>query len=199
MKTPTHTLTMAAAGMVAALMLSTGTAHAECTTDIAKDDLTDAQVQGLYDCIKDKLRSGYLSKDEAEPKAYVIYKAASTLPAVNGSHGNRFLMTYVNDIAFPEYTKFSEERGAMPAGSILAKESFNVSKKGKLRNGPLFFMTKVAAGTADEFGNWIYSAYSPKGKVMKIKQGFCHACHEAFSDQDSMGYPGEDYRVSASQ
>ncbi|MEL6734293.1 MAG: cytochrome P460 family protein [Pseudomonadota bacterium] len=187
----------AAIGGALFFALSTGSAWAACTTDIKKDDLTDAQVQGLYDCIKDKLREGYASQGEAEAKDYQSYKAASTQPAVNGTHGGRFLMTFVNDIGFAEYTKFSEDRTAMPVGSILAKESFNVSKKGTVPHGPLFIMTKVAAGNADEFGNWIYSAYTPKGKVMKIKQGFCHACHEAFSDQDSMGYPGEDYRVSA--
>ena len=80
---------------------------------------------------------------------------------------------------------------------MIAKESFNVTKKGKVKAGPLFFMEKVAAGTADEFGNWLYSAFTPKGKVMKVKQGFCHGCHKAFEDQDSLGYPGEDYRVSS--
>jgi len=190
-------LKAATLGAIAFFGLSTGSAWADCTTKIAKADLTDAQVAELYSCIKEKLREGYASKGEAETKDYQSYKAASTQPAVNGTHGGRFLMTFANEAAFAEYTKFSEERGAMPAGSVLAKESFNVNKKGNVPHGPLFIMTKVAAGTADEFGNWIYSAYTPKGKVMKIKQGFCHACHEAFEDQDSMGYPGEDYRVSA--
>jgi len=175
-----RTSALSSLGALAIFALSSGAAMAACTTDVKKDDLTDAQVQEIYSCIKEKLREGYASKGEAEAKDYQSYKAASTLPAVNGTHGKRFLMTFVNDIGFAEYTKFLEERGAMPTGSVLAKESFNVNKKGKVRHGPLFVMTKAAAGTADEFGNWIYSAYTPKGKVMKIKQGFCHACHEAF-------------------
>ncbi len=84
----------------------------------------------------------------------------------------------------------------MPVGSVLAKESYKLSKKGKPRRGPLFIMTKVAAGEADEFGNWVYSAVQPNGKVMKIKQGYCHSCHVAFADQDSLGYPDEDVRLS---
>ena len=155
-------------------------------------------MQALYDCIKSELREGYAAGGGENTKEYQGWKAASTLPAVNGTHGKRFLMTFVNEAAFAEYTKFSDERGAMPVGSILAKESFNVSKKGKVKKGPLFFMTKVAAGgDADKYGNWVYTAFQPKGKAMKIKQAFCHGCHGAFDTQDSMGYPGEDYRVSA--
>lgn len=171
---------------------------AACTTDVAKDDLTDEQVQGIYDCIKEKLREGYAAEGVEIAKEYQGWKAASTLPAVNGSHGKRFLMTFVNETGFAEYTKFSDERGPMPVGSILAKESFNVNKKGEVKQGPLFFMVKAeAGGDAKEYGDWVYSAYSTKGKAMKIKQAFCHGCHSAFEDQDAMGYPGEDYRVSA--
>ena len=188
---------IAATALLAGLFVSSA-AFAECTTDVKKDDLTSEQVQGLYDCIKEELRAGYASKDGEHTKEYQGWKAASTLPAVAGVHGKRFLMTFVNETGFAEYVKFSDERGAMPVGTIIAKESFNVSKKGKVKKGPLFFMTKVAAGgDADEFGNWVYTAYQPKGKVMKVKQKFCHDCHKAFDTQDSLGYPGEDYRVSA--
>lgn len=186
-----------AVSIFTAALFTSGSVWAACTTEVKKDDLTDEQVQGLYDCIKSELREGYAKDGGTYTKEYQSWKAASTLPAVNGTHGKRFLMTFVNDTAFAEYTKFAEERGPMPVGSILAKESFNVSKKGKVKKGPLFFMEKVAAGTADEFGNWVYSAFQPKGKTMKIKQKFCHDCHAAFETQDAMGYPGEDYRVSS--
>lgn len=184
-------------GFAAAMMISSS-AWAACTTDVKKDDLTDAQVQGLYECILDKLREGYASQGGPLTKEYTEYKIASTQPAPNAGHGNRFLMTFANDVAYDEYVKYSDERGPMPVGSILAKESFNVNKKGEVKHGPLFFMTKVEdGGEAAEFGNWVYAAFSPKGKAMKIKQGFCHGCHGAFEDQDAMGYPGEDYRISS--
>ena len=179
-------------------LFASSAAFAACTTDVKKDDLTDDQVQTLYDCIKSELREGYASKGDALTSEYTGWKAAATLPAAPGVHGKRFLMTFVNDAGFDEYVKFSEERGPMPVGSVIAKESFNVSKKGKVKKGPLFFMTKVAAGgEADQYGNWVYAAFSAKGKVMKIKQKFCHDCHQAYEDQDSLGYPVEDYRVSS--
>ena len=85
----------------------------------------------------------------------------------------------------------------MPAGTLIAKESFNVNKKGEVKVGPLFFMEKVAAGNADEYGNWVYSVVQPNGKPGKISQKFCHDCHGAFDTQDAMGYPDEDYRIAA--
>lgn len=182
----------------AASLLATSAAHAACETTVAKDDLTTEQVSALYDCIKEELRAGYAKEGLANTSEYQSWKAAATDPAAPGFHGKRFLMTYVNEIGHAEYVKYSDERGPMPVGSIIAKESFNVSKKGKVQKGPLFFMTKVAAGgEADEFGQWVYSANRTNGKVMKIKQSFCHNCHGNYDDQDSMGYPVEDVRLGA--
>ena len=179
-------------------MFASSAVWADCTTDVKKGDLTAEQVNGLYACIKDKLREGYAASGDARTKDYTGWKVTATGPAAPGAHGKRFLYTFANDVAFDEYVKYSDERGAMPVGYVLAKESFNVKKKGKVKKGPLFFMTKVAAGgEAKDFGDWVYAAYSPKGKPMKIKQKFCHGCHGAFEDQDSLGYPDEDVRLSS--
>ena len=186
-----------AAALVAGLGMSTAALAADCTTETKKDDLNDEQVQALYECIKQELREGYASKGGELTGEYTSWKPASTIAGAPGVHGKRFLMTFVNEVGYEEYVKYSEERGAMPVGTLIAKESFNVNKKGKVAKGPLFFMKKVAAGEADEFGSWVYSAFAASGKTMKIKQGFCHGCHEAFDTQDALGYPLEEYRVSA--
>ncbi len=177
-------------------MFASSAVWAACTTDVKKDDLTAEQATGLYECIKEKLQAGYAASGDARTTEYKSWKPAATAPAAPGTHGKRFLYTFANDVAFEEYTKYSDERGPMPVGSVLAKESFNVNKKGAVKHGPLFFMTKVAAGgEAKDFGDWVYAAYSPKGKPMKISQKFCHGCHGAYDDQDSMGYPDEDVRL----
>ena len=179
-------------------MFASSAVWAACTTEVKKSDLTTEQVQGLYDCIKDKLQEGYAASGDARTTEYKSWKPAATAPAAPGMHGKRFLYTFANDVAFEEYVKYSDERGPMPVGSVLAKESFNVNKKGKVKKGPLFFMTKVAAGgEAKDFGDWVYAAYSPKGKPMKIKQKFCHGCHGGYEDQDALGYPVEDVRLSS--
>ena len=167
----------------------------ECTFDIKADDFEQADTDRLYACVKDKLAAGYAKEGHEIGSTYRDWQATATGPAAPGPHGSRFLFTFANDVAYEQYVKYNEDGGfSMPVGSVLAKESFKLSKKGKPRNGPLFIMTKVAAGEADEFDNWVYSAVQPNGKNMKIKQSFCHDCHAAFEDQDSMGYPDTDVR-----
>lgn len=185
--------------LVAGAMGLSSAAHAACTAPAAADDLTEEQIVEIYDCIRDDLRAGYAKGDNAWAKEYASWGATATRPANPGPHGDRFLNTFVNEIGLAEYLKFSDERegNPMPVGSILAKESFKVNKKNEVRKGPLFFMEKVAAGNADEFGNWVYSVVRPDGKPHKVSQKFCHDCHGAFSDQDAMGYPDEDVRLSA--
>jgi len=115
-----------------------------------------------------------------------------------GGHGNRFLKTFANDIAFEDYVKYRDEGGfSMPVGSILAKESWKVNKKGKPALGPLLIMTKVAPGEASKYGDWLYSGVNGKGKNFKVSQKFCHDCHGAYEDQDFLGYPAEEVRLGA--
>jgi len=167
----------------------------DCTFDKKADAFEQADVDRLYGCVSDRLAAGYAANDHAVGSVYRTWKATSIGPAAPGPHGDRFLFTFANDVAYEQYVKYADEGGfSMPVGSVLAKESFKLSKKGTPRNGPLFIMTKVAAGEADEFDNWVYSAVQPKGKVMKIKQSFCHDCHAVFEDQDSLGYPDYDVR-----
>lgn len=176
-----------------------GAAHAaDCMPTKDKDDFEPADATELYNCLKESMGKRYTKGDNAWAKEYRNWKVAQIAPAATGTHGNRFLYTFVNETGFEEYTKYSEERGAMPVGTIIAKESFNINKKGKGVVGPLFFMEKVAAGgDADNYGNWVYSGVTPGGKPLKITQKFCHDCHGAFDTQDSLGYPGEDVRLSS--
>ena len=190
---------IAAAGAALGLSgaLSPAMAQEGCTFDIGIDDFEQADVDRLYTCVKETLPEGYGKADHPIGSVYSSWKPATTGPYAPGPHGDRYLFTYANDVGFEVYVEYPEdETFSMPVGSVLAKESYKLSKKGKPRRGPLFIMTKVAAGEADEFGNWVYSAVQPNGKVMKIKQGYCHSCHVAFADQDSLGYPDEDVRLS---
>lgn len=168
----------------------------ECASETDPWDMTDDEVLEIYACIGDAMVAGYTSGDDAVAPVYRDWTATATRPGLAGPHGERFLNTFVNDIAAEQYLQFAFGEFEMPVGSVLAKESFKVSK-GTAKVGPLFIMTKVAAGgEAAEFDNWVYSAVQPGGKPMKISQKFCHDCHGAFADQDSMGYPLEEVRLS---
>lgn len=171
-------------------------AHAkDCTLAKSADDMSAEEVDALYSCMREKLTKAYGKGDVALGKEYTGWKAAAQRPAAPGPHGGRFLMTYVNDIGHAEYVKYSDKGIKMPVGTIIAKESFKANKKGKVRVGPLFLMTKLEDGKADKFGNWLYGGVKPNGKVMKVSQKFCHDCHSAFDDQDSQGYPADEARL----
>ncbi|MEM6409517.1 MAG: cytochrome P460 family protein [Pseudomonadota bacterium] len=171
---------------------------AECKTDVEDAfDLEAAQIDEIYACIKDKMVEGYTKQGNEIAAVYRDWTPTATRPAVAGPHGERLLNTFANDIAAPQYLKFEEEGVVMPAGSVLAKESIKINvKKGIAVVGPLFIMTKGEAGAAPDANDWIYSAVQPGGKPMKIKQSFCHNCHEAFAEQGDLGYPVEEVRIS---
>ncbi len=189
---------LAAATGLMALALTTPAAHAaDCAVSNADPfELSETEVVELYACMEAKMLEGYTKEGDAVAAEYRTWAATATRPAVAGAHGERFLNTFANDIAAEQYTKFEEEGVVMPVGSVLAKESIKITKKAAVRVGPLFIMTKAAAGTAPETSDWVYSGVQPNGKPMKFKQSFCHDCHAAWEDQDSLAYPLEEVRIS---
>lgn len=173
--------------------------HAEeCTFNKAQDEFEQADVERLYDCVKDSLAEGYGKEGHAIGANYRSWKVTATRPADPGPHSERFLLTFANDIAYGEYVKWRDEGGfSMPVGSILAKESYKLNKEGKAAIGPLLIMTKLKAGEAPEYGDWLYTGVNPAGKEFEVSQKFCHDCHSAYEHQDFLGYPVEDVRVQA--
>lgn len=165
----------------------------DCTIDGDHRDYGDAEVAALYDCMSQKMIDGYTKEGDAVASQYRDWTPSATRAAVAGPHGERFLLTYANDVAAAQYLAFEIGDFEMPVGSILAKESI-ANRKGNARVGPLFIMEKVA--DAPETDGWVYSGVQPNGKPLKISQSFCHDCHGGFADQDSMGYPVEEVRVS---
>ncbi|MEO9650477.1 MAG: cytochrome P460 family protein [Roseobacter sp.] len=162
-------------------------------------DLDETHVVALYACLEQKMADGYAKGGDEVGSAFRTWAVTSTRPAAEGSHGNRLLQTFANDIAADQYLEFAEEGFVMPVGSVLAKESISFSKKKKTaRPGPLFIMTKMELGSIPETDDWLYSGVQPNGKVMKVKQSFCHDCHTAWGDRDSLAYPLEEVRIGAS-
>ena len=186
------------AAATAATALMAGAANAaDCPVDVDDPfDLEAAQIEDIYNCLKDAMAEGYAKEGDEVGANYRSWTVTSTRPAVAGPHGNRLLQTFANDVAAEQYLKFAEEGVKMPAGSVLAKESITISKKKKqARVGPLFIMTKMEDGAIPETDDWLYAGLQPNGKVMKIKQSFCHDCHGGFTHSDSLGYPAHDVRL----
>ncbi|SEW16268.1 Cytochrome P460 [Cognatiyoonia koreensis] len=194
-----QSLLLKTAGAACFVLTASTVAHAQdCTFDPDKDffDFEQAEVDALYSCVSDRLAEAYAKEGDEIGTVYRDWGVTATGPAAPGAHSNRFLLTFANDVAYETYVQYGfGDDFSMPVGSVLAKESYSLTKEGEPRPGPLFIMTKVeAGGEAEEFGNWVYSAVRTNGKPMGIQQGFCHGCHSAFADQDSMGYPDRDVR-----
>lgn len=191
-------------GMVAAaLSLGGGAANAApCDPGKSSDDMSYADAQKVYECIKDRLYKGYNKRKKrwipaSYVKNYRSWKLVSKMPANPGFHNDRYLVTYVNKVGAAAYMKYAENP-KIPAGTLIAKESFSITAKGKVRRGPLFLMEKVAAGKSPKTMDWYYMMVAPNGQPMAVNVfTACSACHmDNFGRQGGLGYPVEEVRVT---
>lgn len=176
-------------------------AYAQCDAPKAGSELTGSEVKAVYDCLASELHEGYVKGDKGwiPPEFVADYRSwtpVSAFPAAPGFHGGRFLMTWVNEVGAEEYLKYAENP-AIPAGTLIAKETFAVDDAGKVAPGPLFMMQKVAAGTSPETDDWYYMAVAPNGSPMAVDViSACSQCHQGnFGHQGGLGYPVEEARV----
>ena len=177
-------------------------AQAACDPDKDGNDLTFEEAQKIYDCIAADLHAGYMTGDKKWiPSEYVAdyrnWTSANTLPANPGFHGGRFLLTWVNEVGAEEYLKYKDEDVNIPAGTIIAKESFAVSEAGKVQPGPLFIMEKVAAGVSPETDDWYYMMVAASGVPQAVPViTACSECHQGnFGFRGGLGYPDEEVRI----
>ncbi len=190
---------VAAAGFLA---IASAAQAASCDPGKDGNDLTFEEAQVVYDCIAADLHAGYMKGDKKWiPIGYVAdyrsWTSANTLPANPGFHGGRFLLTWINDVGAEEYLKFAEENVSIPAGTVIAKESFSVTVAGKVKKGPLFIMEKRVAGVSPETNDWYYMAVAPTGMPMAVNViKACSECHQGnFGFQGGLGYPEPEVRV----
>ncbi len=172
----------------------------------AATELTDAEAADVYGCIKGTLKIGYAKSNlmsDAGLKIAADYQGwlrFSTRAYVSETHGRRYVQNYANATG-RDYGKY-DDVGKMPAGSVLAKDSF-VVRDGKVSAGPLFVMEKMASGFNADSGNWRYSLVMPDGKIIGTTNGkgtrnveFCYGCHATVEETDSMFFMPDEYRVT---
>ena len=162
-------------------------------------ELSAAQANAAYACIKGSLKAGYAKSGNEWVKSYQSWTNYATQPYVSGTHGGRFVNNYAN--ARGSNYSLYENAGPAPEGTVLAKDSFKVKPNGKVSAGPLFLMEKMATGFNAESMDWRYTLIMPNGKVLgttggknSAKMGFCAECHAVMDDQDSRFYLDEAYR-----
>ena len=191
---------LTAAGFAAALMMTGNAAQAQqdptCTSDAESVwDMSAEEVKSFYACMEAWMAQCYAQNGHEVGSNYRDWTVSSTRPAVAGPHSARLLQTFANDTAADQYLKFETEGVEMPAGSVLAKESFAL-KDGKGVIGPLFIMTKLEEGASPETDDWRYAMLNNSGGEMRVSQSFCSDCHANWKAQDNLAYPMEEVRVS---
>jgi hypothetical protein len=157
----------------------------------------------VYDCLLDELDSVYAKSGKDAAGKFTDWRRYSQRPYVSATHGGRYVQNYANPTA-KAYGSF-ETAGEMPAGSVLVKDSFTVSKaSGKARFGPLFIMEKMPDGWYAKSDDWRYTMIMPNGQVAGTTKGkgsgnvqFCIQCHKVGSgpDVDSMMFLPANLRV----
>jgi hypothetical protein len=148
------------------------------------------------------MKAAYGVADDPAASGFFNWTNFSLIPYVSATHGSRYVMNYANPTAADVYGEF-EAIGEVPAGGVLAKNSFVVGNKGQVSVGPLFLMEKMNAGFGTDSGDWKYSMIMPDGSTFGVTNGtnssgvqFCNECHGVVADQDYLYFLPEDYRVT---
>ena len=191
---------------LASLILAAPAARAACTASAPPSEIGPEEAQSLYDCIETAIVETYANV-EGVPGVpeFREWTVVSTSPFLSKTHGRTFINHIANPVALPLYTQWEgmlEQK--LPAGAILAKESFEVTRSGEVKVGPLSLMEKAPPGTSPETDDWIYTQIRADGRLRRTGgEGgqyleFCHECHSATIHHfDAMFFPPERYRINA--
>lgn len=164
-------------------------------------ELTEAEAAKAYDCVIGQLQAAYARSGNTVAADYKGWRRYSRVAYQSATHGERYVQNYANSAA-RAYGAF-ERAGTMPAGAILAKDSFAVNGNGRVTPGPLFVMEKMPAGFNAASHDWKYTMIMPNGSVFGETGGrnsagmqFCYECHAGVAeDQDSMFLLPEEFRI----
>ena len=159
-------------------------------------ELSEAKAREIYEGLMGKMQEAYGASGDPVATEYQGWPRFSTVPYQSATHGNRYVQNYADPKAAGAYGRY-EEVGKVPAGGVVAKDSFVVKPDGSVALGPLFVMEKLAAGSSPDTADWKYTLIMPNGQTMSgDKTKFCAQCHKLASETDSLYFLPEEYRVS---
>jgi hypothetical protein len=163
----------------------------------------DAEARKAYECIKSDMRDGYAKSGHPHATDYMDWQAFSTGPYPSRAHMRRYVNNYANKIAAPYYGRY-EQSGKLPVGSIVAKDSFVISKGGRVVFSALAMMEKMPPGFNPTGGDWRFTLILPDGRLFGSTNAedeytveFCQKCHiDAGADRDFLFFLPNKYRVN---
>lgn len=163
-------------------------------------DLSPAKAEAIYGRLKADMTAAYTLSRNPDAGSYQRWQRFNTAPYPAATHGSRYVSNYGNGLV-RSYGS-AETREPMPAGAVLAKDSFAVTAVGDVFVGPLFLMEKMAAGFDPKARDWRYSMIMPDGSYFGMSGGdnaerveFCVTCHATAGDEnDHLFFVPEAYR-----
>ncbi len=154
------------------------------------------EAEQIYRSLIGELSDMYALSQDPSAKKYLNWRRYNTGPYLSATHGNRYVNNYANAKA--------NDYGAsqpVPVGAIFAKDSFTVTKEGKLYGGALFLMEKLPAGVSRQTADWRYWMILPDGSVLGDSEDdsarameFCHTCHKIVARKDYLYFVPKAYR-----
>lgn len=161
--------------------------------------LTDQEAEAVYRDLRDSLQRRYAASGDDTGKGYQAWTRHNRAPFVSLTHGRRYVNVYANEDAADYGTGMLDV--PLPAGAVIAKDSFVVTADGEVTPGPLFVMEKMPSGFNYLTGDWRYAMITPAGDLAGRTLGegaerveFCIACHLAREQQDHLFFVPPDFR-----
>ena len=153
--------------------------------------LSAGEADAVYRNIIDELSGMYAISNDPTANSYRNWRRFNTGPYLSATHGNRYVNNYANAKA-GDYGHSPLGKRA-PVGAIYAKDSFTITKDGKLYGGALFLMEKLAYGVSLKTSDWRYWMILPDGSLLGDTRGqnpgavkFCHTCHKVVAKKDHL-------------
>ena len=149
------------------------------------------EAERIYRIALQAMVKGYAQAGIASIADYETWERYNSTPYLSSTHGNHLVNNYANGIA-RNYGLF-EKAGKLPVGSVIAKDSFAVTRSGLILLGPVFVMEKMPPGFNYVSGDWRYTMIRPDGVVLGTTGGqnserveYCITCHLFRSNQDHL-------------
>ncbi len=153
----------------------------------------------IYAIAREAMRAGYPLSGSQVARDYPGWRRYNSAPYLSATHGNHYLNNYANERALA-YGDF-EAAGRLPVGSVIAKDSFSVTRSGSILIGPLFIMEKMPQGFSYGSGDWKYTLVRPDGTLFGETNGpgakrveYCITCHLFRERYDHLYFVPNDYR-----
>ncbi len=162
--------------------------------------LAAADALTIYDRIREAMAEMYGRSGNAYMSQYQTWRRYNLAPYRSATHGRRFVSNYANPTA-KAYARFPKA-GTLPVGSVLVKDSFEVTARGDVVTGPLSIMEKMPPGFNPASRDWRYTEIMPNGEIFGVTKGenaervgFCIGCHRSAGDaNDHLYFVPKKYR-----